>query len=73
MGYRVAINQLYKGAEIITRYGQPAWGRHSLQIEINRALFQNEDTGEKNKNFDKVKKDIDKMISELKNVFKISL
>lgn len=62
MGYRVVINQLYKGAEIITRYGQPAWERHSLQIEINRALFQNENTGEKNKNFNQLQSDIEKLI-----------
>jgi len=66
MGYRVAVNQLYKGAEIINRYGQPAWGRHSLQIEINRACFQDESTGAKNKNFSTVQKDLFNLISELK-------
>ena len=65
MGYRVAINQLYKGAEIITRYGAPAWGRHSLQIEINRALFQNEATGEKNRNFNQIRWDIQRLISQI--------
>jgi len=65
MGYRVAINQLYKGAEIIHRYGQPAWGRHSLQIEINRALFQNEISGQKNKNFTAFQKDIGRLVSSL--------
>ena len=65
MGYRVAINQLYKGAEIISRYGQPAWGRHSLQIEINRALFQNEETREKNKNFNHFAIDLQKLISSI--------
>ncbi len=59
------INQLYKGAEIITRYGEPAWGRHSLQIEINRALFQNEGTGDKNKNFNQIKEDITKLINNI--------
>lgn len=65
MGYRVAINQLYKGAEIVRRYGEPAWGRHSLQFEINRALFQDELTGQKNKNFDKFKKDIENFVKKL--------
>lgn len=65
MGYRVAVNQLYKGAEIINRYGQPAWGRHSLQIEINRALFQNESTGEKNKNFPRLAADLQKLIQSI--------
>lgn len=62
MGYRVVINQLYKGAEIIRRYGQPAWGRHSLQVEINRALFQDEKTGKKNNKIDKLKEDIESLI-----------
>lgn len=65
MGYRVAINQLYKGAEIVNRYGQPAWGRHSLQIEINRACFQDETTGEKNKNFSQLQKDLASLINDL--------
>lgn len=65
MGYRVAINQLYKGAEIINRYGQPAWGRHSLQVEINRALFHDEPTGNRNKNFDNLNADIQKLLSKL--------
>lgn len=71
MGYRVAINQLYKGAEIINRYGQPAWCRHSLQIEMNRALFQNEQTGEKNNNFSTLKEDIQKLILKTKDFIKI--
>jgi N-formylglutamate amidohydrolase len=62
MGYRVAVNQLYKGAEIVSRYGQPAWGRHSLQIEINRALFQNESTMEKTNHFNRLKEDIKNLV-----------
>ncbi len=65
MGYRVAVNQLYKGAEIIHRYGLPAWGRHSVQIEINRALFQDEDTGQKNKHFNKLATNMKKLISSI--------
>lgn len=41
-GYRVGINWPYKGAELITAYADPAHGRHSLQIEINRALYLDE-------------------------------
>lgn len=66
MGYRVAVNQLYKGAEIINRYGQPAWGRHSLQIEINRALFQDETTGGKNKRFGQLATNMQKLIQSIK-------
>ncbi len=64
MGYRVAINQLYKGAEIITRYGQPAWDQHSLQIEINRAIFMDERTREKTPHFNMLKENVQKMIDK---------
>lgn len=42
-GYRVGLNiQGFRGAEIVRRHGQPERGRHSIQIEINRALYMNE-------------------------------
>ena len=47
LGYRVRINDPYKGVEIVRRHGRPDIGRHSLQIEINRALYMNEDTFER--------------------------
>ena len=36
LGYSVAINDPYKGVEIVRKHGRPAEGRHSLQIELNR-------------------------------------
>jgi len=54
-GLTTTLNDPYKGAELITRYAAPTRGRHSLQIEINRALYMNEDTCEKNNNFEKTK------------------
>ncbi|MDH3658734.1 MAG: N-formylglutamate amidohydrolase, partial [Alphaproteobacteria bacterium] len=42
--YAVEVNTLFKGAEIVRRHGRPAEGRHSLQIEINRALYMDETT-----------------------------
>ena len=41
-GYRVAVNEPYKGVEIVRVHGRPAEGRHSLQIEINRRLYMDE-------------------------------
>jgi N-formylglutamate deformylase len=43
-GYRVSVNWPYQGAELIAKYSDPARGRHSLQIEINRALYMDEAT-----------------------------
>ena len=44
MGYDVAINDPYKGVELVRKHGRPAEQRHSLQIEINRKLYMNEAT-----------------------------
>ncbi|MDR0213639.1 MAG: N-formylglutamate amidohydrolase [Comamonas sp.] len=51
-GYSVAYNEPYKGVELIGRIGQPQLGRHSLQIEIRRPVYMNEDTRETNAGFE---------------------
>ncbi|MFA5591848.1 MAG: N-formylglutamate amidohydrolase [Micavibrio sp.] len=63
MGYRVAVNDPYKGVELVRRYACPSRGRHSLQIEIARSLYMDEKTYRKSKNFNRLKDDIDKLIA----------
>lgn len=46
-GFDVAINDPYKGAELVRAYSDPEAGRHSVQIEINRKLYMNEHAVEK--------------------------
>lgn len=41
-GHSVAINDPYKGFELVRRHGRPAESRHAIQIEINRALYMDE-------------------------------
>ncbi|MEG0317404.1 MAG: N-formylglutamate amidohydrolase [Comamonas sp.] len=53
-GYSVAYNEPYKGVALIGRIGQPAYQRHSLQIEINRRIYMHEDTREPSANFAQV-------------------
>ena len=55
LGYRVTINDPFKGVELIKRYSHPTRGKNSVQIEINRALYMDEKTGDKNLNFDAFK------------------
>lgn len=43
-GYHVTINDPYKGVELVCRHADPAAGRHSVQLEINRRLFMDEVT-----------------------------
>ncbi len=62
LGYDVTLNDPFKGVEIVKRTADPLRGRHSLQIEINRALYMNEETGEKNSNYNALKADLDKLI-----------
>jgi N-formylglutamate deformylase len=51
MGFTVALNDPFKGGEIVHRYGRPAEQRHSLQIEIRRGLYMDERRVEKSNEF----------------------
>lgn len=42
LGYHVARNTPYSGGFVTHHYGRPGEGVHSLQIEINRALYMDE-------------------------------
>jgi N-formylglutamate deformylase len=50
-GYSVAVNHPYKGVELVRRYGLPAQHRHSVQIEVNRKLYMDEQTLQMNEGF----------------------
>lgn len=64
MGYSVAINKPYKGVELVRRYSRPSAGRHSLQIEINKALYWDEASGIKTINYNKLKNDMGSFIKQ---------
>ncbi len=42
MGYSASRNKPYAGGFITEHYGNPAGGLHSIQLEINRALYMDE-------------------------------
>lgn len=65
MGYEVAINDPYKGVEIVRRHGRPAERRHSLQIEVNRRLYMNETTLERTAGFAALQADLARLIEAL--------
>ncbi len=50
-GLSVAINDPYKGVELVKRFGKPNENRHSIQVEINRRLYMNEATRERSANY----------------------
>ena len=62
-GYSVRINHPFKGAELVKRFGRPRESRHSLQIEVNRGLYMDEEKIEKTDGFDALKRDIDRMLA----------
>ena len=65
LGYRVAYNHPYKGVELVRRYGHPAAQRHSIQLEINRKLYMNEETLELNAGFDALKAHLRSLVERL--------
>jgi N-formylglutamate deformylase len=62
MGYRVALNDPYKGVELVRAYSDPKAGRHSLQIEINKRLYMDEDTLRKNGGFSALQKNLGELL-----------
>ena len=66
-GYTVRINEVYKGVEIVKRQGRPAMHRHSLQIEVDRALYMDQKTLEKSPGFYQVRADVTELIEALKS------
>ncbi len=65
MGYAVALNDPYKGVELIDAYSNPANGRHSLQIEINRSLYMDEERFERGPGYGRLKADLDTLIAAI--------
>jgi N-formylglutamate amidohydrolase len=39
LGYQVKVNDPFKGVELVRAYSNPAAGRHSLQLEVNKRLY----------------------------------
>jgi hypothetical protein len=58
MGYNVKINDPYKGVELVRAFSDPKAGRHSLQIEVNRRLYMDERTRERNAGFGELQRNL---------------
>ena len=65
MGYDVKINDPYKGVELVRAFSDPAANRHSLQVEVNRKLYMDERTREKNAGFEKLRADIGRLLQAI--------
>ena len=64
-GYDVQVNRPYAGGFITEHYGNPGHGVQSLQLEINRALYLDESTLSKNKEFPKLERTLSDMLAKV--------
>jgi N-formylglutamate amidohydrolase len=65
LGYRVARNTPYAGGYTTEAYGRPGTGVHALQIEVNRALYLDEDRLRPTSGFGPLKADLDRLAATL--------
>ena len=65
MGYDVKVNDPFKGVALVRAYSDPAAGRHSLQIEINKRLYMDPATLEPGAGFAPLQRDLMQLIDAL--------
>lgn len=66
-GYSVAINDPYEGVDLVRIAGAPQRGRHSLQVEINRAIYMIEPTREPTAGFGVLRDDIARILEDVRS------
>jgi N-formylglutamate deformylase len=64
-GLDVRINDPFKGVELVRAFGDPARGRHSLQIEVNKRLYMRSDRIEKHHGFDAIQATLMRLVDRL--------
>jgi len=62
LGYQVAVNDPYAGQDLIREHGRPEQGCESLQIEINRKLYLDEETREPNARCERTRDDVSRVL-----------
>ena len=67
-GFVVAINSSYAGGFTTGTYGCPGAHRHALQIEINRALYMDEQSYRRKPRFARLVKDMSDLVQRLGQV-----
>jgi N-formylglutamate amidohydrolase len=67
-GFTIALNTPYAGGFTTVHYGRPRRGRHALQIEINRALYMDEQNYRRKPIFDRIAADMAALVGRLGEV-----
>ncbi len=62
-GFRVTYNWPYLGGRMTETYGKPQEEKHSIQIELNRALYMDEETKEKKSQFSELSGRLTKVLN----------
>jgi len=65
MGYRVVLNTPYAGGFTTRHYGKPVENGHALQVEVNRALYMDEQSITRSNGFAKLSQDLSQLIKTL--------
>ena len=73
LGYSVAINDPYAGQDLVREHGRAGGGCDSLQIEINRKLYLDEDTREPLAGFARVRADIGRVLEVIATTLRAEL
>lgn len=73
LGYSVAINDPYKGVELVRRHGRPAERRHSLQIELNRRLYMDEATLEPTAGYADLEADLGRLLARVADHVRVQI
>jgi len=68
MGYTIGRNKPYAGGFITEHYGNPTSGLHTMQIELNRAIYMDERKRERNERFTQVAADFASLASALATI-----
>ncbi len=71
-GLSVAINDPYKGVELVKRFGRPAENRHSIQVELNRKLYMIEATRERTPNYAVLKAALQRVMGKVADFAKVA-
>src|SRR5256885_1627056 len=68
LGYSIGRNKPYAGGFITEHYGNPASGLHTVQLELNRAIYMDERRRERSPRFAQVVADFAKLADALAEV-----
>ncbi len=69
LGYRVTVNDPFKGVELVRAHANPAAGRHSLQLEINKDLYMHTHPIRRNAHFETLQQQLLELLRAVAQAF----